>query len=97
MRYAPRWRVDDQELRSRIGNIAMDGLIVPRRLAIFAMFLIAVPLGLMAPIFRDFGRRRLALMASGAILTGSLCVMAWVEIRYRSLIRRWAITTKMIG
>jgi len=95
MRSMPRQTVDDQELRSRVGDPAVNRLVLLRRAAIIVLILAILPAVAVAPLISDVLARRSVLTGCAAILVGALATFAFVEVQFRSLVHEAGIPTKV--
>jgi hypothetical protein len=92
----PRETVDDQELRSRVGDQAVNRLVVLRRVAILVLMLAIIPAVAIAPVIPDVLARRSVLTGCAVILAGSLGAFAFVETKFRSLVIEAGIATRVV-
>jgi hypothetical protein len=97
LKYMPRGIVDDAQVRSAVGDHAINTLVWIRRLAI-AIALVAVILAvLMGPFVAGIQLRRVMLELSGVALLISMVLSSVVEVRYRALVRRSGVAVSMRG
>ena len=93
-RNLPRYSVEDSELRSRVGDSAVNRLIAIRRAAILADFFLLLPAVLITPLFADPSLKRSILVVCTFVLVVTLAAMTVVEVQFRALVRRSGLEFK---
>ncbi len=95
LKYMPKGVVDDGQLRTAVGDHAINNLIWIRRTAMVIALVAIIPAVLIGPFVADIQVRRMMLEFSAAAVLTSAILSSIVEVRYRALVRKSGVAVSM--